>query len=196
MSALSQPQPEAPGPVPDPPTVESVARLHGDFLWMTLQRMGVRRDDLPDVTQAVLLTVHQRLHTYDGRAPLRAWLHGICANHASVHRRRAYQWREQATEPTEMPEPAENPVGHDTDPEQTLLAVESHRRFSAMLDALEPEKRAVLVMYEIEERPCEQIAEELGIPKGTVFSRLHAARRAFRAVMERWNARERHGGLR
>ena len=66
----------------------------------------------------------------------------------------------------------------------------------ALLNELDPEKRSVLVMYEVEERSCEEIAECHGIPVGTVHSRLSAARKCFRAVMERWAKREQHGGRR
>ncbi|HEY5960176.1 MAG TPA: sigma factor-like helix-turn-helix DNA-binding protein, partial [Polyangiaceae bacterium] len=50
---------------------------------------------------------------------------------------------------------------------------------------LTPEQRAVFVMYELEELSCAEIATELAIPKGTVFSRLHAAREVFKAAYTR-----------
>lgn len=171
-----------------PPLAELFAR-EGDFLWRTLQRFGVRPADCPDVLQAVLLTVHERAHTYDGRAPLRAWLYGICLKHAAAHRRRAWVRREQPTEPAELPG-SERPSNPDN-PEKAAAAREAQERLRAMLDELDEDKRAVLVMYELEELPCEQIAEQLGVPVGTVHSRLSHARKAFRAVLDRWNARER-----
>ncbi|MBL8683618.1 MAG: RNA polymerase sigma factor [Myxococcales bacterium] len=188
MSALLTGSSEARA-APAAATVTEIASREAEFLWLTLQRMGVRRDDCHDVVQQVLLTVHQRLHTYDGRAPIRAWLYGICLRHASVHRRRAWVRREQPTEPTELPERTSSPPT----PESELEKSEQRSRLEAMLDELDEDKRAVLVMFEIEERSCDDIARELGVAVGTVHSRLHAARRALRAVFDRWAAREKGG---
>ncbi len=58
-----------------------------------------------------------------------------------------------------------------------------------MLDELDLERRAVFVMYEIDELPCEQIAAMIGVPVGTVHSRLHAARKEFQRAAARWQAR-------
>jgi RNA polymerase sigma-70 factor (ECF subfamily) len=169
-----------------PLTVTVVATREAEFLWLTLQRLGVRSDDCHDVLQQVLLTVHQRLHTYDGRAPLRAWLYGICLRHAAAHRRRAWVRREQPTEPQSIPERTSSPDS----PERLVERLQQQTRVEAMLDELDEEKRAVLVMFELEERSCDEIAAELGVPVGTVHSRLYAARKALRAVYDRWTARE------
>ena len=50
-------------------------------------------------------------------------------------------------------------------------------------------RRALLVMYELDEMSCEELAEILGVPTGTVHSRLHAAREEFRAALKRYAAR-------
>lgn len=175
------------------PTVEEIVQQEGEFLWLTLQRLGVRRADCPDVLQNVLMVVHRKLHTYDARAPLRGWLYGICAREASVHRRRAWVRREQPAGGASIPEGEPDPA---SDPERACSSREEQARVEAMLNELDPDKRAVLVMYEVEERSCEEIAEAHGIPVGTVHSRLHAARRSFRAVFERWWKRDEHGGRR
>jgi len=169
-------------------TVTDIAAREADYLWMTLQRLGVRRDDCGDVLQQVLLTVHQRLHTYDATMPLRPWLYGVCLRHAAAHRRRAYVRREQ---PTDADSPALAHQSTDETPERSLARREQQARLDAMLDEVDPEKRAVLVMFELEEQSCEEISNTLGVPVGTVHSRLHAARRAFRAVFDRWLARDR-----
>jgi RNA polymerase sigma-70 factor, ECF subfamily len=52
------------------------------------------------------------------------------------------------------------------------------------------EKRAIFVMFELDEMPCESIAEILGVLVGTVHSRLHAARKDFQAALKRFAARE------
>ncbi len=175
------------------PTLTQIAEREAEFLWLTLQRLGVRPADCKDVMQDVLMVVHRKLHTYDGRAPLRAWLYGICVGEASNHRRRAWVRRERPFEPSDSVIDTHADRTNDMDPERALVARQQQARFDAMLDELDPEKRAVLVMYEVEELSCEQIAATHGIPVGTVHSRLHAARKAFRAVLARWTKRDASG---
>jgi RNA polymerase sigma-70 factor, ECF subfamily len=67
-----------------------------DFVWLTLQRMGVPRSDLEDVFQDVFVIAHKRLHTYNPDAKLSAWLYGICLRRVAAHRRRAFRRRERA----------------------------------------------------------------------------------------------------
>ena len=58
-----------------------------------------------------------------------------------------------------------------------------------MLDGLDLEKRAVFVMFELEQMPCAEIAELTGLPVGTVHSRLHAARQQFAEAAARFRRR-------
>ncbi len=176
------------------PTLTEIAARESEFLWLTLQRMGIRREDCPDVMQNVLVVVHKKLHTYDPSQPLRAWLYGICAKEASSHRRRAWVRREQPSGAHAISEDVAADAAHD--PEAAASSREERVRLEAMLNELDPDKRAVLVMFEVEERSCDEIAEACGVPVGTVFSRLSHARKAFRAVIDRWTRRETRGGVR
>lgn len=180
-------------PAVSAPSLTQIALREADFLWLTLQRLGVRTADCRDVMQDVLMVVHRKLHTYDGRAPLRAWLYGICVGEASNHRRRAWVRREQPFAPSDAVIEARADRSAETDPEGALLKRREKERFDAMLGELDPQKRAVLILYEVEDQSCEQIAAMNGIPVGTVHSRLHAARKAFRAVLARWNLRDASG---
>ena len=65
-------------------------------------------------------------------------------------------------------------------------------RLDTALDSLGPERRSLLTLFEIEGLPCAQIAELLGVPVGTVHSRLAAARAQFRRALTRLDADERH----
>lgn len=179
---------------PAVPTLAEIAAREAEFLWLTLQRMGVRREDCQDVIQNVLVVVHKKLPTYDPASPLRAWLYGICAKEASNHRRRAWVRREQPAGAHAISEDEIAATGDD--PEIAASSREEQARMQAMLNELDPDKRAVLVMYEVEERSCDEIAEICSVPVGTVFSRLSHARKSLRAVMDRWMKREERGGRR
>lgn len=169
--------------------LEAVHAEHVDFVWATLQRLGVRDSELEDLTQEVFIVVHGRLHTFDPAQSMPAWLFGICRRVSAAHRRRAYVRRERAAE-----EVAAGAEHEGAGPEEAVHAREARERLDGLLDQLDADKRAVLVMFEIDEMPCEAIAEQLGVPVGTVYSRLHAARKAFERALARSRARDARGG--
>ena len=168
-----------------------VARLyreHAPFVWASLQRMGVRAPDLEDVLQEVFVVVHNRIATFDGSSKETTWLFGICMRVASAYRRRGFRQKETCV--AVPPEPQDRTVGS---PEEDLATQESRRRLEALLDELDVEKRAVFVMFEIDEVPCDEIARLFDVPVGTIYSRLHMARKDFQKALARMHARDAHG---
>ena len=160
---------------------DKVHEEHADFVWRSLQRLGVRPSDLEDALQEVFIVVHRRLHTFDGSARLSTWLFGICLRVAAAERRRAYVRREQPT-----PELEEQPDSRPgVDPERAALRREAERRLALALDRLGLERRAGFVMFEIEGMSAGAIAEMLGVPVGTVYSRLATARAEFSRAVAR-----------
>jgi RNA polymerase sigma-70 factor, ECF subfamily len=158
---------------------------HAHFVWLSLQRLGVRPPDLEDVLQEVFMVVHQQVDGFEGRSKPTTWLFGICLRVAAAHRRRAYRRREQPSSS------ADDAAGESEDPEVLTAALEARRRLDAALDSLDLEKRAVLVMFEIDDMSCQEIADVLGLRLGTVHSRLHAARGELQKALERQRLRER-----
>jgi RNA polymerase sigma-70 factor (ECF subfamily) len=167
-----------------------VARLyreHAGFVWATLQRLGVRPADLEDVLQEVFVVVHKKVATFDGTSKMTTWLFGISMRVASAYRRRGFRRRETCT--------ADPPEGqHDESPEVDLATRERRRQLEELLDELDLDKRAVFVMFEIDEVTCEEIARIFGVPVGTVYSRLHAARKDFQKALARMHARNARTG--
>lgn len=174
-------------PPAEAPDVADIAEAHGDFLWATLQRMGGPPSDLPDLVQEVLMVVHRRLPSYEPARPLRPWLFGICLRVVLAHRRRAWFRRERPV--------AEVPDGPAAggNPEQAASVAEDARRLRGLLAGMDPEKRAVFSMFELEQLTCEEIAAVVGVPIGTVWSRLHLARKQFKEACARQAARESKG---
>lgn len=169
----------------EPIDIEAIHREHADFLWATLFRMGVAEADLPDLLQEVLVVVHRRRKSWTGLSSIRTWLYGICLRLAKNYRRKAHRRRERVVASISE----EKLDTGRLDPEQVAMARDAKRQARRLLDELAPERRAVLVMFEVEELSCEEIAEILGIKVGTVYSRLHTARkemcRAYRRMMAR-----------
>ncbi len=147
-----------------------VFRAHAPFAWRCLRRLGVGAGDVDDVCQEVFLIVHKKLGTYDGRAPLRAWIYGICVRKASDHRKLARVQRERV-----MDEVPQTTSTHDG-PDQALEGRRALERLDVALAALDDDKRAAFVLYEIEGLSLAEMSEALGAPVQTLHSRLSAAR--------------------
>jgi RNA polymerase sigma-70 factor (ECF subfamily) len=171
--------------------VTAIHAAHAEFVWLLLQRFGVREADLEDALQEVFIVVHQRLHTYDGASKITSWLYGIAQYVAIAWRRKAHVRREHAVEA--VPEPAHTDA---YTPEHAASDRQARARLESMLDELDPDKRAVFVMFEIDRMSCDEIAALVGVPVGTVYSRLHGARKAFEKSLARWRARDANGGPR
>jgi RNA polymerase sigma-70 factor (ECF subfamily) len=165
--------------VPMEASFPEVFQRTAPFVWRALRRLGVREADVPDVCQEVFVVVHRRLPDFDGSSALRTWIYGICLRTASQYRRRAPQLREvpedDAREQTVLP-----------DQEDILERRRARDRLDVALGKLSDDKRAVFVLYELEELPMKEVAAVLGCPLQTAYSRLHGARReveeAFRAL--------------
>src|SRR5688572_18292724 len=119
------------------------------------------------------------------------WLFGIALRVAAAHHRRAHRRLERLDA-----QPALDHVSLSHDPEEDTARREARDRVLSILDAMDLEKRAVFVMFELEEMAAPEIARELGIPVGTVYSRLDAARKEFTRAAARLRSRERRGDAR
>lgn len=174
-----------------PHSVADVYREHGDFVWATLQRMGVRDADLQDQLQEVFVVVHRRLGDFEGRSTLTTWLFGICLRVVAGYRRKLARRKEQGVEA--LPEMVDEVEDHD--PEQNAARQQARARLAEVLDDMDVEKRAVLVMFEVESLSCDEIAKMLSVPVGTIYSRLHAARAQFEKL-RKLHERRAEGGSR
>lgn len=150
-----------------------------DFVWLTLQRMGIRQPDVEDVFQDVFVIAHKRLHTYNPDAKLSAWLYGICLRSVAAHRRRAFRRRERAdgVDAGSARPGTEHWHAQVEAPDERVRQLERQATLNDLLDKLDPDHRLVVVMFEVEDHSCAEIAELIGVPVGTVHSRLHTARR-------------------
>ncbi|HVV83136.1 MAG TPA: sigma-70 family RNA polymerase sigma factor [Kofleriaceae bacterium] len=165
------------------PTFAEVYREHVAFVWQVLRRLGVAPADLPDACQEVFLTVHRRLPEFEHRSSLRTWLYGIAVRCASAQRRRAR--RSPETPSTTAPEPTV-----DAAQSESMARRQARALVDEILDELDDDKRAVFVLYELEELTMAEAAAALGCPLQTAYSRLHAARKTFEAALRRRRARE------
>jgi len=184
LSISSRPPPAASPPptaavsTETPLTVRSLFDEHAPYVLRTIRHFGVAESEVPDVCQEVFFTIHRKLAGFEGRSSVRTWLYGICLRVAADHRRRAYVRKERPTaEPV-----TENGEWTGDEPDSQ---VEQRFVLRALLDQLDPAKRDVVILYEIEGFTMKQVAEMVGCTLQTAYSRLHAARERLLEVMER-----------
>lgn len=156
---------------------------HFDYVHRSLRRLGVQERDLEDVTHDVFLEVHGAWTRFDASRPAKPWLFAFAFRFASDYRRLA---RHRAVPTADMD------LVHDRPGADAALDDAAKRDLVARaLESLELDRRAVLVLHDVDEVPVPEIAAALGIPLNTAYSRLRLAREAFSAAIGRLRARER-----
>jgi RNA polymerase sigma-70 factor (ECF subfamily) len=169
-------------------TAENASRLRtamtGQFAFLvrSLRRFGYDIADAEDAVQDAFLVFARRLGDVEvGRE--RGFLFRVALKIASTHRRGLYrEWRRcsaAGTQAEALPTPLEVSERNA-----------ARERLDQVLSALDLDLRTVLVLYELEEMPTAEIADLLGLPIGTVASRLRRAREAFRESLSRFQAKD------
>jgi RNA polymerase sigma factor (sigma-70 family) len=157
------------------PTWEEVARDHGRFLYTVAYRLTGNDDDAQDLVQETLLRVRRGLETYQPGA-LTAWLARICTNvfldELRRRRRRPVDLFPDDPDRMMVPAPAADEVS-------TLLS----RDIETALAALPEEFRVAVVLCDVAGLGYEEIAQAVGVPVGTVRSRIHRGRRLLRTAL-------------
>lgn len=147
-----------------------------DFVWRSLRRLGVAEASLDDAVQDVFLVVHRRLAEFEGRSSPKTWLFGIALRVARDHRRTARRRGGLEALPPDLPDDGVSPC-------DALDRKRALGTLDAALAHLDDDRRAVLVMMEIEEMTAPEVAEVLEIKLNTVYSRLRLARRDLDAAL-------------
>jgi RNA polymerase sigma-70 factor (ECF subfamily) len=160
------------------PDFDQVFAQHFAYVWASLRRLDVRDADLEDQAHEVFLKVHSHLHDYDPQRPIRPWLFAFAFRVASDYRRLSRHRVEVLGAPPEAVDPARPAdAGIEVAEERALLA--------AALDSLDLDRRAVLLLHEVDEVAVPAAAQALGIPLGTAYSRLRSAREDLAAALKR-----------
>lgn len=169
-----------------------VERYHDDLLRF-LTRLGGDRQIAEDAFQEAFLQVHLSLSSFDTGRRFRPWLFTIAANKARDLLRK--KGRRQTLELSAPIGSAGGGSGSDggsfidllevdiPPPDAEMLDAEQHEMVQKALDTLSDPLREILLLAYFQRLTYAQVAEELGIPLGTVKSRLHAAVAGF---AKRW----------
>lgn len=154
----------------DPGATSRLFDIHWPDAWRVA--LGVTGDAAAadDVAQEAFLRAVRSLHRFDGRRPFRVWLHRVVANEARDHLRRE---RRRAGLPGRL--------AADTPP---VGAPEGVPGLTEALLALSDDQRAVVFLHFWVGHTVDEVATVLGVPAGTVRSRLARAMGALRAHPE------------
>ena len=153
--------------------VEALFRAHAQFVANFLHRLGAPRDEIDDLVQEVFMVAHQKGGYVRGPAQPRSWLGAISVHVAQTSRRAR---RRMAAPSSPMLDRMVTGIAAGVDSQL--------ERAQKALDNLPIEQRAAFILFEIEGESCESIAAVWEVPVGTVYSRLHHARRKFMEVFE------------
>ncbi len=151
-----------------------------DRLFNTMYRLLDNAEDARDVVQEAFLHAYQSLDSFKGNSLFFTWLYRIAFNTAISFKRKhkavlSLNPEGGATEPLDPSESAQ--------PGHALELADQERRLQGALNRLSPEHRAVLIMKDMEGQKYEIMADVLGVPIGTIRSRLHRARLELRALL-------------
>jgi RNA polymerase sigma-70 factor, ECF subfamily len=153
-----------------------------DFIWRSVRGLGVPSANADDATQQVFLVAARKLDQIavgSERAFLFATARGIAANI-----RRALVRNREVLGPDVLDESRD----HAPDPEQLAARNQAAEVLGRILDGFSDDQRTVFVLFELEAMTTVQIAGILGLPMGTVASRLRRAREEFQAATKRFQA--------
>jgi RNA polymerase sigma-70 factor (ECF subfamily) len=168
--------------------VGSLAQIydaHFAFVWRNARRLGVSETNADDVVQDVFVIVQRRIHDFDGRKHMRAWLFGILVRVVSDHRR---SYRRKGARCVPLEHEASYLVELQATPSEHAERAQRVQLLEQLLCQLDEAKRSLLILSELEEWTLREIAEFSGSNVNTVYSRLRVAKRDFDKVYARWLA--------
>ncbi len=144
------------------------------------------QEEALDVAQEAFIKAFRALPRFKGDSAFYTWLFRITMNLALDRKRqRATRVRSMGTEDVPPEEWERTAVSLAPDPEDVAAGAEQRARIRVALDSLSENHRAIIILSDIEGLQYREIAEVLGIPMGTVMSRLHHARKRLREALGR-----------
>src|SRR5262245_25649299 len=159
-------------------TTDELFRQHAGFVARFLARLGVPSEQLDDALQEVFLVAHRQGGYRPGIAKPTSYLANIAIRAAAKHRHRQGVSRQRHSDaPVEqMPSELESPA-------HALQVRQDLQRLQRALERLPEELCTTLLLVEIEGESCVSVAAGLGCPVGTIYWRLHQARKQLQSAL-------------
>ena len=159
-----------------------LVQRHQDKIYNFVFRSCGHAEDAGDITQRVFINAFRKIDTFKGDSAFSTWIYRIAFNQF-ISFRRERRHREASLTPRDEEgagiEPAE-----DRSPSEPMESEETRKKVQQAIDLLEEEDRRIILLKDLQGHSYDDIAAILGVPKGTVRSRLHRARLELRTKLK------------
>jgi RNA polymerase sigma-70 factor, ECF subfamily len=172
--------------------VHQLVTEHVDFVWRSLRALGVPAADCDDGCQKVWWVIARKVASIEPGKE-RSFIFSVVMRVASDMRRSA-QAQRKGSGGESLPLDNEL-VSAEPSAEELCDRQKARVLLERMLTNMPWEQRVVFMMFEVEELGLQEIADALGVPRGTVASRLRLAREAFNRALVRHQERTRHAAV-
>jgi RNA polymerase sigma-70 factor (ECF subfamily) len=171
------------------PAFERLVHEHAGRLLAVARRIVSSDEEARDAVQEALLSAFRGIDRFQGASRLGTWLHRITVNAALMRLRSR---RRRPEQPIDDLLPTFLADGHHAVPppdwpdsvEDQLARTDTRRIVRDCIDRLPESYRTVLVLRDIQEMETDEVAQQLGLTKGAVKTRLHRARQALKTLLD------------
>src|SRR6188472_2542012 len=153
---------------------ERIVRQHWRKVFNLAYKFVGRHDEAEDLTQDIFLKIFKALHTFDRRANFQTWLISISRNLCIDHYRSVRKERETMARDVDAADLM--PVSRDRGPHAELEQLDLRHLIRQALAELPEALREAVVLRDLQEFSYQEIADQLGLPEGTVKSRINRGR--------------------
>ncbi len=153
---------------------EAIVRQHWRKVFNVAYKFVGKHDEAEDLTQEIFLKLFKSLETFDRRANFQTWLISVSRNLCIDHYRSVRKERETIDRDVDAGELS--PVSADIGPLAVLEQSDRRALLRRALENLPPTLRSAVLLRDIQELSYQEIADTLGLPEGTVKSRINRGR--------------------
>ena len=151
-----------------------IMRLHWRKVFNLAYKFVGRHDEAEDLTQEIFLKIFKALHTFDRRANFQTWLISISRNLCIDHYRSRRRERETVVRDVDASQLM--PTSRERSPLAVLEELDARALVRAALQELPVTLRDAVVLRDLQDFSYLEIADRLGVPEGTVKSRINRGR--------------------
>ena len=159
------------------PCLEELFSRYQDAVYSYLGHLTQQEQDLDDMLQATFLEVQRAAKHFKGRSQVKTWLFSLASHIAHNHARSEVRRRSFLARLAFSPAPLSKRPDELAERHQTLS------RAQQALRVMSPLLRQVFVLCDLEDFSGEEVSQILSLPIGTVWRRLHEARKTLRAML-------------
>jgi RNA polymerase sigma-70 factor (ECF subfamily) len=163
---------------------EELVSAYQNRLFGAMLAMLGDRQDAEDITQEAFIRAYSKLETFQAKSSFFTWLHRIAFNLAIDLRRSEKRAHRIGT--VTMDVATNDLVSAELSPASQCEQNETQRKIYEALSKIDPERRSVITLRDLQGMDYADIAEVLAIPVGTVRSRLHRARMELRDLLSEY----------